>query len=410
MNETRERILFLYLSTGGGHISAARALANELEFRYSPEEVEIHLFDGIPDNGSEIQRTLVERGYRFSTLTLPFLWSIIYQVSNIPFVMNFHTKAMNFFSVPFLRKYIRKHRITRVVNLHFLLTRPLFRALRQTRRLDIPVVTVVLDPFSCHPLWFYRQFAPMIVFSQRAEKQARTSIRWLGMPPMLLPRKREVVQLPPILSSKFNRPLDRETRLNLRDEYGFSRDKRLILMAGGGEGLPRGEKYLEAISRAGLDTQIVFVCGRNISQYERVQEIAEKYSQASIHVFGFVNFMYELMNMADVIVTKAGPATIFEALLLQKPLILTQRLYGQEQGNVDFVVNNQLGWFITKPRLMMEKINEILEHPELFDSTISRIRKAGITNGTSRIVDYIMNLPALPEKRNKILDILYSRK
>jgi UDP-N-acetylglucosamine:LPS N-acetylglucosamine transferase len=408
MSQAKERILFLYLSTGGGHISAARALAQEIEYRYSPDEVEIHLFDGIPQGGSEVQRTLVEKGYRFSTLTMPFLWSIISQISNIPFVMNANTKSMSFFSVPFIRKYIREHRITRVVNLHFLLSRPLFRALRQTRRLDMPVVTVVTDPFTSHPMWYYRQFAPLIVFSERAAKDAKKYLRWLGLPPMLLPRPRTINVLPPILGSKFNRPMAQAERNELRDSYGFSREKRLILMAGGGEGLPKGEKCLEAIARAGLDAQIAFVCGRNISQYERISEIAARYPSISITVYGFVSFMYELMNMADVIVTKAGPATIFEALILQKPLILTQRLYGQEQGNVDFVVNNRLGWFISKPRAMMEKIEEILEKPEVFDRTIANIKKAGISNGTEKIVDYIMAMPRVPEKRNKLIDLLYS--
>jgi UDP-N-acetylglucosamine:LPS N-acetylglucosamine transferase len=410
MSRAKERILFLYLSTGGGHISAARALAQEIEYRYGPDEVEIHLLDGIPQGGSEIQRTLVEKGYRFATLTMPFLWSVIYQISNIPFMMNMHTKSMSFFSTPFIRKYIREHNITRVVNLHFLLSRPLFRALRQTRRLDMPVVTVVTDPFTTHPLWFYRQFGPLVVFSDRAAKDARRYLRWLGLPPLILPRPRTITKLPPILSSKFNRPMSREDREELRGQYGFAADKRLILMAGGGEGLPKGERYLEAIAQEGLDAQIAFVCGRNLSQFDRISAIAERYPGISITVYGFVSFMYELMNMADVIVTKAGPATIFEALILQKPLILTQRLYGQEQGNVDFVVNNELGWFIPKPRAMMEKIREILEHPEIFERTITNIKRAGISNGTEKIVDYIMSMPEKPEKRNKLMDLLYRKK
>ncbi len=410
MAEAKERILFLYLSTGGGHISAARALAQEIEGRYAPHEVEVHIFDGIPNNGSEVQRALVEKGYRFTTLTMPFLWSIVYQISNIPFVMNSHTKAMSFFSTKFIRKFLREHSITRVVNLHFLLSRPLFRALRQTRRLDMPVVTVVTDPFTSHPMWYYRQFAPVVVFSERAAKDARKYLRWLGLPSLLLPRPRTITKLPPILSSKFNKPMSAEARQDLRKEYGFSPDKRLILMAGGGEGLPKGEKYLEAIARAGLDAQIAFVCGRNLSQFERISAIAQKYPGVSITVYGFVTFMYELMNMSDVIVTKAGPATIYESLLLQKPLILTQRLYGQEQGNVDFVVNNKLGWFIQKPRIMVAQIEEILEKPEIFTQTIENIKKAHIKNGCEQVVDYILSLPSKPAKRNKLMDMLYSPK
>lgn len=402
--------MFLYLSTGAGHVSAARALAKELEERYDPDEVEIHLFDGIPEGGSEFQRTLVEKGYRFCTLTIPALWTIIYQSSNIPFVMNIHTKSMSFFSTKYIRKYIRKHNITRVVNIHFLLTRPLFRALRQLKRLDMPVVTVVTDPFTAHPMWYYRQFSPMVVFSERAHKEARKYLRWMGLPNLLLPRPRTLVTLPPILNKKFDKRLPDQDCARLRSEYGYDSKRRLVLIAGGGEGLPRGEKYLETLAKAGLDIQIAYVCGRNRSQWLKIREIAEHYPQVSITVYGFVSFMYELMNMADVIVTKAGPATVYEALLLQKPLIITQRLYGQEQGNVDFVVHNKLGWFTRKPSQMVAQLEEILAKPTLFNQTIENIQRKQLHNGTSEIAQYIMNLPREPEKRNKLMDMLYKPK
>ena len=218
-------------------------------------------------------------------------------------------------------------------------------------------------------------------------------------PTFFLPRKREVVIFPPILHSKFNSALSTEDSLLLRDRYGFSRHKRLILITGGGAGLPGGENCLKAIAGAGLDLEIAFVCGRNIGQFERIQKIVGRFPEVSIQVYGFVDFMYELMNMADIILTKAGPATVFEALMLQKPLIITQRIYGQEQGNVDFVVNNRLGWFITRPKAIMWKIREILEKPELFDQISHNIARQNITNGTSQISNYIMELPLKPEMR-----------
>ncbi len=376
--------------------------------RYSPEEIEIHLLDGIARSGADFQKKVVEDGYRACTSSIPLIWPFLYQVSNLPFIMDMYSKSMSFYSAPLIRKYIRKHGITRIVNLHFLLNRSLMKALRQLKMLEIPVTTIVTDPFTIHRMWFYWQFSSVIVFSRRACKDAKKYLRWLGIPVSFLGRPRKIDLFPPILSPRFNQPLALEKRRELRETYGFSREKRLILMAGGGEGLPKGEKYLEAIVREELDAQIAFVCGRNISQFQRISTLAAKYPHAPIKVYGFVDFMYELMNMADVIVTKAGPATIFESLLLQKPLILTQRLYGQEQGNVDFVVNNGLGWFISKPRAMMEKIEEILDKPEIFQRTIANIKKARIQNGTEAIVEHLMNQPREPEKVNRLLQLYYS--
>lgn len=405
----QERILFLYLATGGGHISAARAIAAEFTRRYAPETVTTHLLDGIPRK-AWFWRMIIEDGYRLVTHIFPLLWPILYRVTSFPLFMFYHSRSMILISSAIIRRYIRKHKITRVVSLHFLMNAPLSSALKQLRKLDMPAVTVITDPFTCHPIWFFRQFTPLVVFSRKIYRLAKRYLPLLGIPSPFLPRKREIVIRPPIIHSKFNQALSPEKCLELKKQFNFSPDKLVILIAGGGEGLPGGEACLRTIAAAGLDPQIAFVCGRNISQYERVEKIASQFPNINIQIYGFVDFMYELMNVADIILTKAGPATIFESLILHKPPIIIQRLYGQEQGNVNFVVNNKLGWFITRPRAIMQKIQEIIEQPEIFHRTVENIKRIGLSNGTAQTVDYIMSLPPKPEKRNKLLDILYTKR
>jgi 1,2-diacylglycerol 3-beta-galactosyltransferase len=50
-----------------------------------------------------------------------------------------------------------------------------------------------------------------------------------------------------------------------------------------------------------------------------------------------------LMAAADILVSKAGPATITEACIAGLPVILYDAIPGQETGNVDYVVQNQIG-------------------------------------------------------------------
>ena len=49
------------------------------------------------------------------------------------------------------------------------------------------------------------------------------------------------------------------------------------------------------------------------------------------------------MHASDVIVTKAGPGTICEALACNLPIILSGYIPGQEEGNVTYVVENNVG-------------------------------------------------------------------
>ena len=60
---------------------------------------------------------------------------------------------------------------------------------------------------------------------------------------------------------------------------------------------------------------------------------------------GFVKRMAEFMVAADVLVSKAGPGTISEAAAVSLPVMLTSFLPGQEEGNVEYVVDGGFGAF-----------------------------------------------------------------
>jgi UDP-N-acetylglucosamine:LPS N-acetylglucosamine transferase len=65
--------------------------------------------------------------------------------------------------------------------------------------------------------------------------------------------------------------------------------------------------------------------------------------QVSVVGLGFVTQMAEYMVAADVLVSKAGPGTISEAAALALPVMLTSFLPGQEEGNIDFVIEGGFG-------------------------------------------------------------------
>jgi 1,2-diacylglycerol 3-beta-galactosyltransferase len=59
--------------------------------------------------------------------------------------------------------------------------------------------------------------------------------------------------------------------------------------------------------------------------------------------------MPRVMTGADMIVTKAGPATITEAAMAGLPMIIYDAIPGQEDGNVTYVVDNEAGAFAPDP-------------------------------------------------------------
>jgi 1,2-diacylglycerol 3-beta-galactosyltransferase len=92
---------------------------------------------------------------------------------------------------------------------------------------------------------------------------------------------------------------------------------------------------------------LIIIAGRNKLLKQRLDESHWKEPMKS---YGFVTDMPRLMSAADVLVTKAGPATISEACIAGLPMILYDAIPGQETGNVDYVVENKAGVYAPSPR------------------------------------------------------------
>jgi len=383
VKRSKERILFLYLSTGAGHVSAARALADAIRERHGPDEVEVYLLDGIP-RGNKFQRSIVEKGYMYMSARFPLLWTGVYELTRFPVVMHLQTAPMTNNSWKHIERFIEEKQITRIVVLHFLLIRSIARIFRR-RKKPMPALTIVTDPFTVHPIWFFRQFMPVVVFSAMAKQVA---CRRYGYPSEL------VRILPPVLNRKYNATLDPDRVRELKLQYGFDPAKKLLLMVGGGEGLPRGSLFLKAVRKQGTDVEIAFVCGKNDELKRAAERVAAKFPLTTTRIYGFVDFLYELMNMADLVVAKAGPATVLETLILGKPLILTKYIYGQERGNMEYVVRNKLGYFITDPERLARRVDRLITNPGELVALDRHIQETSIRNGTEAIADYIMTFEA----------------
>ena len=90
--------------------------------------------------------------------------------------------------------------------------------------------------------------------------------------------------------------------------------------------------------------QLAVVAGRN----ERLQErLRSRDWGLTMHSYGFVHNIPDLMRAADLLVTKAGPGTISEALVCGLPMVITSALLGQEEGNVGYVVDHGAGLLAT---------------------------------------------------------------
>ena len=348
---TNKKILIVMSDTGGGHRSAAEAIAEAVHQLYG-EACQVEIADTWADHTpfpinrlGQLYGPLVNRG--------AILWKLIFRSTSSQRGMGLLVKIFWPMVRKSLKDFLRQSNPDVIVSVHPILTHFSIRALQETN-LRIPFVTVVTDLVNLHPLWFCPQTDSCLVPTEPARDRALAS----GLPL----EKVKVVGLP--VGLKFAKGT-REKEI-LQDKLGLERNRPTILVVGGGEGVGKVYRIARAIARARVNAQLMVVAGRNKRLRRRLERVDWEIPTT---VFSFVTNMSELMGASDVIVTKAGPATISEALITGLPILLSGFVPGQEEGNVDYVINKGVGAWAEKPQLIAATLaqwfqpeNETLTH------------------------------------------------
>ena len=107
-----------------------------------------------------------------------------------------------------------------------------------------------------------------------------------------------------------------------------------------------------------------------------------------------------MMHAADIIVTKAGPGTITEAMACGLPIILTGAVPGQEEGNVAFVVEHDLGVLARSPASVVSALRGLLEpdSPRLEElrANVRRMSRPGAAFDIAKLIFDRLPPPGAP--------------
>jgi len=81
------------------------------------------------------------------------------------------------------------------------------------------------------------------------------------------------------------------------------------------------------------------------------------------------------MQAADLLVTKAGPGTITEAINAGLPMVLYSRLPGQEDGNVSYVVDQGVGTWSPGAERAAASVHQWLQDPRAIQQAAAVCRR-----------------------------------
>ena len=358
------RLLFLVGDTGGGHRSAAKAVAQALD-QACPGRFAPFIYD--PLRGPDAPRWLrwLTGLYGPCIRIAPWLWGVLWRAVSSPRALGWLRRTLMSPAYRSVAWAVATWRPAVIVSFHPLTAEPAVRV-RDRGAALLPVITVITDLVTAHLSWrdaaVDRVIVPSAAIAGRCAQDGT-------------PEGHCVETGLPVAAEFCRTPTSAPERHALRRFLGLS-GRFLVVVTGGGEGSGGIYRRTVAILREVQDVDVAVICGRNQRLRRRLTRLGER-AEGRLTVHGFVDNMADWLRCADIVLGKAGPGTIAEATCCAAPLMLTSYLPGQEEGNVEFVVQAGAGSYAPRPRDLAAEIGRLRDDPAALAAMRAASARAG---------------------------------
>ncbi|CAN5611322.1 glycosyltransferase [soil metagenome] len=341
MEQNAPKILIISSDTGGGHRSAALALASGLEKFWHGESAVVRIMKAVEESHHITEKLVNVYNWllRHKQGWMKYLYWVVNWVR--PETREFvHKRCLGLIKDSF-----EKWCPHIVVSVHPLTQHILARILRELNlTAQIPLVAVVTDP--CYGFWKGWACDDVSLYLV-ANDDARRQLIDYGVPP----EKIKISGLP--LHPKF-REVNEQDAQNARTAFGLEPEKFTVFVNAGWIGGGNIPAIFKELIRGELDVQAIFLCGRNEKLLIEAEELA-KTAKFPVKVIGYSDDIEKLMHSANVMISKLGGLTTFEALACRLPIIadVTTPPMPQEAGTLKLIAGRGAG-------LMLERTADIV--------------------------------------------------
>jgi UDP-N-acetylglucosamine:LPS N-acetylglucosamine transferase len=343
-----KRIEFVFFDAGGGHRSAATALALAIQEKGLPWHVEMMNLQEILDELDILRKYARIRIQDFYNWMLKSGWTL--GSTELMRVLQAFIRLYHRSTVRRLEKHWRETAPEMLVSVipHF------NRALYESYRNVLPgraFVTILTDIADYPPhFWIERQEQYFVCGSDRAVEQARE----LGHPPERIFRASGM-----ILHPRFYAP-QKADRAAERKRLGLLPDLPTGLVLFGGQGNRVMLEIAERLDHSRLDLQLIFICGKN---RQLASALRNRQARLRSYVEGFTTEIPYYMHLSDFFIGKPGPGSVSEALAKQLPVITECNAWTlpQERYNARWVVEQNAGLSLKSFRQIVPAVEQLLE-------------------------------------------------
>jgi UDP-N-acetylglucosamine:LPS N-acetylglucosamine transferase len=389
MDERAKKFLIITSATGGGHTSAAAAIADGLK-RFSAPDCLVNIARAIEESHF-LARKLADF-YNYLLRHHQPLMKYYYAA-----IERFKPNESNLIyrlGVNYLRQLFERFCPQVVISVHPMTQHLFARVMKELGLLDtIPLVTVVTDP--CYGFWRGWACEDVSLYLVATEEAQQQLIDY-----GISPEKIKICGIP--IHPKFQYE-NEEERATARAELGLDPEKFTVFVnAGwiGGGNIPRIFEQMIDEGRQLENAQAIFLAGQNQELQTEVTRLAKR-SAFPIKIIGYTDAMEKLMRAADVMVSKLGGLTTFEALASRLPIIadVTTRPMPQESQTANLLARHKAGILLERANDVVPMVRRLMASPAEHAALRLAAAKIAIPDATRRIVQEITRKldPSAPE-------------
>jgi UDP-N-acetylglucosamine:LPS N-acetylglucosamine transferase len=380
MSEGTPKILILSSDTGGGHRSAAQAIAEGVERFWHGDSSAVRILKAVEDS-----HHITEKLVRF------YNWMLRHKQHRMKYlfwlVNRFRPEKSEFFfkrCAGFCRSQFEKWCPHVVVSVHPLTQHLVARVLKELGLSEkIPLVTVVTDPaYGFWKGWACDDVSLYLVANENAKKQL--------VDYGVSPEKIKISGMP--VHPKFT-PVDESDAREARKHFGLDPDKFTVFVNAGWIGGGNIPQIFKELVRGKLDVQAIFLAGKNDDLRREVETLAAT-ATFPVKVIGYSDDVERLMHSANVMISKLGGLTTFEALACRLPIIAdaTTRPMPQEAGTADLLVKEGAGIVLEKSADVVPILQSLISDKVRYSQMRAAALRLGFPDSTRTIIEEITKL------------------
>ena len=380
MSQNTPKILIISSDTGGGHRSAAAALVEGVQRFWEGDSKIVKVIKGVEESHHITDRLV--NIYNWILRNKQHWMKYLYWVVNTirPEKRTFFMKKC----VPYFVEVFEKYVPHAVISVHPLTQHIVSKVLRQLNLLDkVPLVTVVTDP--CYGFWKGWACDDVSLYLV-ANEDAQQQLLDYGVPA----EKIKISGMP--VNPKFHEVSEVDAQ-NARSAFGLNPEKFTVFVNAGWIGGGNIPQIFREFAHGELDVQAIFLAGKNEDLRKEAEEIA-KTAKFPIKVIGYSDEIEKLMQSANVMVSKLGGLTTFEALACHLPIIAdaTTPPMPQEAGTVKMIANKGAGILLEKTSDIVPTIKNLVEDSKKYRAMKEATAGLTIPNSTKIIIEEIAAL------------------